>query len=391
MMLTRLANARVFAPEPLGPCDVLVAGRRIAWIGKPEDAPVGSTVESIDLEGRVLVPGFIDGHAHLIGGGGEAGFSSRVPPVPLSRFTTAGVTSVVGVLGTDDLTRSTANLVAQAYGLREEGLGAWCHCGGYHLPPVTITGSVSKDIVFIDPVIGVGEVAISDHRSSQPKLDEILKLASEAHVAGIVTGKAGILHLHLGDGSRGLELVREALATSEIPARVFNPTHVNRQPALFAEAIELAREGATVDITAYPVEDGDPSIPAAEAVRRFIESPAPNARVTVSSDGGGCLPAFDDEGVLTKMDIGSPQCMTDTFTELVTTGMPLELALPAFTSNVATLLRLGDRGRIVEGGVADLVVLDENHRVQDVMAGGRWHVRAGRAQITGTFENSEDK
>ena len=80
----------------------------------------------------------------------------------------------------------------------------------------------------MDAIIGVGEVAISDHRSSQPTLDELLRLASEAHVGGLMSGKAGILHLHVGDGPRGLDLVREALDRSEIPARVFNPTHVNR-------------------------------------------------------------------------------------------------------------------------------------------------------------------
>ena len=90
-----------------------------------------------DLEGRRLIPGFIDGHAHVTGGGGESGFSSRVPPLPLGQFTRAGVTSVIGVLGTDDTTRDTRSLLAQTRALREEGLGAWCHTGGYHVPPVT--------------------------------------------------------------------------------------------------------------------------------------------------------------------------------------------------------------------------------------------------------------
>ncbi len=389
-MLFRLTNARVFAPEPIGLCELVVAGRHIAWIGEPGDAPVDDSIASFDLAGRTLVPGLIDGHAHLTGGGGESGFSSRVPPVPLSRFTSAGVTSVVGVLGTDDVTRDTESLVAAAYALREEGLGAWCHCGGYHLPAVTITGSVRRDIVFIDPVIGVGEVAISDHRSSQPTVDDILKLASDAHVAGIITGKAGILHLHLGDGARGLELVREALAASEIPARVFNPTHVNRQPALFDEALDLAQQGSTVDITAYPVEEGDPSIPAVDAVKRFLDSGAPADKLTVSSDGGGCLPQFDDDGVLTSMDIGNPECLLDTLAELVASGVPLETALPVFTSNPASLLRFHDRGRIATGNIADLVVLDDKHRVTGVIASGTWHVRDSEQLVTGTFESSTE-
>jgi beta-aspartyl-dipeptidase (metallo-type) len=342
----------------------------------------------VDLEGRKVIPGLIDGHAHLTGGGGESGYASRVPPVPLSRFTRAGVTSVVGVLGTDDVTRSTESLVAAAYGLREEGIGAWCHCGGYHLPPVTLSGSVRRDIVFVDPVIGVGEVAISDHRSSQPTLAEILRLAGDAHVAGMMTGKAGILHLHMGDGSRGLELIDRALATSEIPARVFNPTHVNRQRALLDEAVELARRGSTVDITAYPVAEDDPSVPAAVALADFLESGAPADKVTVSSDGGGCLPHFDGDGVLTRMDIGNPAVLLETLAALVADGLALERALPAFTSNAASLLRLAGRGRVAIGGIADLVVLDDDGGAHSVMARGRWHVRNREPVVRGTFENS---
>ena len=388
-MLLRLVNARLYAPESLGIRDILVGGERILHVGEPGSTDWATGAESLDLEGRVVIPSLIDGHAHLTGGGGESGYSSRVPPVPLSRFTRAGVTSVVGVLGTDDVTRTTESLVAAAYGLREEGIGAWCHCGGYHLPPVTITGSVERDIVFVDPVIGVGELAISDHRSSQPTLDEILRIAGGAHVAGMMTGKAGILHLHLGDGTRGLELVREALATSEIPARVFNPTHVNRQPALFEESIALARQGSTVDITAYPVEEGDPSVPAAEALLRYLESGAPADRVTISSDGGGCLPEFDADGVLKRMDIGDPGILIATLAELVASGAALETVLPAFTSNAASLLRFHDRGRVAAGMTADLVVLGDDGMARDVMARGRWHVREGRAIVRGTFENTK--
>jgi len=389
-LLTLLTNARVHAPEPLGVRDLLIAADRIAWIGDAGAAPVlpdSEGVAVVDLEGRRVVPGFVDGHAHLTGGGGESGFRSRVPPVAVSRFTSAGVTAVVGVLGTDDITRSTRDLVAAAYGLREEGIGAWCHCGGYHLPPVTVTGSVSDDIVFVDPVIGVGEVAISDHRSSQPTVDELLRLASEAHVAGLVTGKAGILHLHLGDGERGLDLVRQALAVSELPARVFNPTHVNRQPALFEEALELAKAGAYVDVTAYPVADGDPSLSAADAIRRFLDSDAPADKLTVSSDGGGCLPEFDADGVLTRMDIGSPAALSTTFRELAADGVPLEQLAAVFSANPARLLRLHGRGAIAPGAVADLIVLDDAFHIRDVMASGRWHVREAALVKHGLFES----
>lgn len=386
--LQLLRNVDVFAPEPLGLSQLLVGGGRILWIA-PADAPPpqGLPFDAHDLQGQRLIPGLIDGHVHITGGGGESGFASRVPALPLSRYTRGGVTSVVGVLGTDDLARSTRELVAGVMGLREEGLSAWCHCGGYHLPPTTLTGSVRGDIAFVDCVIGVGEVAISDHRSSQPTLDELLKIAAEAHVAGLMTGKAGIVHLHLGDGPRGLDLVRRALDTSELPARVFNPTHVNRRRALFDEAIELARRGSTIDITAFPVEEGEDAWSAADALARYLDSGAPAERVTVSSDAGGCLACFDGEGRLCGMDIGAPSALSATLAELLQRGRALEQVLPAFTANVARLLRLPGKGRIAVGADADLVLLDAQHRVDSVIARGVWQVRGGRALRGGSFEN----
>jgi beta-aspartyl-dipeptidase (metallo-type) len=389
-MLHLLANAQVFAPENLGVRHLLVGnGRVLAIVNDPDDVSAPGLLVT-DLNGRRLLPGFIDGHAHITGGGGESGFSSRVPPVPLSRFTSAGVTSVVGVLGTDDTTRDTRSVVAQARALREEGMSAWCHTGGYHIPPVTLTGSVRDDIVFIDPIIGVGEVALSDHRSSQPTLDEILRVASDAHVAGLITGKAGILHLHLGDGERGLQMLRDALDQSELPARVFNPTHVNRNKTLFEESIAVANRGCVVDITAFPVEEGGDAWAADVALLRYLDSGAPTANVTISSDGGGCLPEFNAQGEMTKMDIGSPRCLGETLKRLLDRGLDLATVLPAFTSNVARLLRLEDKGTVGLGCAADFIVLNEAHEISDVMLGGVWHVRNGEQKLFGQFEMEDN-
>ncbi len=388
-MLHRITNAHLHAPEDLGLCHLLIAAGQIVAIDRDAPIQIDSRLlaSDIDLESRRLIPGLIDYHTHTTGGGGEAGFATRVPPVPLSRFTTAGVTSVVGLLGTDDLTRSTSSLIAQTMALREEGLSAWCYTGGYHLPPTTLTGSVRSDIVHIDCIIAVGELAISDHRSSQPTLIELMKVASEAHVAGLMTGKAGIVHLHLGDGERGLSLIREALSESELPARVFNPTHVNRRRALFEEACELTAQGCVIDLTAFPVAEGEDAWSASDGLARYLDAGLPFDQVTISSDGGGCLPVFDDQGELESLDYGTSQSMTDCLTELLSTGRPMGDILPAFTRNQARLLKLHRKGRIEVGMDADLVVLDETHRVRDVMALGQWHVREGQLIRQGTFEN----
>ena len=385
-MLTLLRRAEMFSPAPMGKLDVLIAGGLIVGMGPTLEAPRGVETEVVDLDGASLAPGFLDAHVHLTGGGGESGPASRVPPARLSELATAGVTTCVGLLGTDTTTRSMESLVARTLGLREEGLSAYCWTGGYPVPPRTLTGSVRGDITFVDPIVGAGETAISDHRSSQPTLEELLRLAADCHVAGMMSGKAGVLHLHLGDGPRGLDLVRRALDGSELPPSVFHPTHVNRQTRLFDEAAELAGRGVTVDVTAFPVQDGDPGLSAADAILRWIERGLPRERLTCSSDGGGCLPVFDAEGRVTSMDVGRSSALAATLATLLARGVRLQDALPFFTSHVATVLRLGAKGSIRVGGDADLLVLGPRAEVRDVMARGKWLVRDAAPVVRGPFE-----
>jgi beta-aspartyl-dipeptidase (metallo-type) len=385
-----LRNADLYDPEPRGLCHLLIGGERILWVGGEElELPQSLGVAVRDLQGRRVIPGLIDCHVHLTGGGGEAGMHTRVPPLQISRLTMGGVTTVVGLLGTDDTVRSPAELVATARSLIAEGLTAYCYTGGYHVPPVTLTGSVRQDIVHIDLIVGVGELAISDHRSSQPTLDELLRVAGDAHVAGLMTGKAGIVHLHVGDGARGLDLVRRALEQSELPPSMFHPTHVNRRRGLFEEAMELVKLGCVIDLTAFPVEEGEDAWSAPEALTRYLEAGLPPARVTVSSDGGGCLPAFDADGRVTHFDVGRPTAMADALKTLLACGQPLERVLPAFTTNPASVLLLPRKGHLTTGADADLVVLDEGGGVASVMARGRWHVEDGRSVSRGMFERVE--
>ena len=385
--LSVIVNAELYAPEYLGVKSLLVGGGKILAISdEPIILPKELGAEMLYADGRKLIPGYIDSHAHITGGGGEAGFSTQVPPVPVSDFTNAGVTTVVGLLGTDDLTRTTGNMLARVYGLREEGLTAYCWTGGYHLPLTTLTGSAKSDIVYLEPVIGVGEFAISDHRSSQPTFEEVIRLASETHVAGLMTGKAGVLHFHLGDGDRKLEMIERAINETELPARTFNPTHVNRNKPLFDHACELAKRGVPVDITAFPANSSDPGWSAYEAIELAIKRDMSLDKFTVSSDGGGCLPSFDCCGTLTHMDFGRPSTLHETVLECLANGIELETILPLFTSNVADVLRFGHKGRVQVGADADLIILDEQNQVSSVMAMGRWHKKRGEQLVKGTFE-----
>jgi len=335
--------------------------------------PAGVPAEVVDLEGATVIPGLIDGHVHVTGGGGEAGPATRIRRLEAARFHEAGITSCVGVLGTDGTTRTVRDLVSSCLGLREQGVSAWCYTGSYQVPPISLIGSIRDDIVYLDPVIGVGELALSDHRSSQPTLDEILRITSDAYVAGMLSGKAGLVHFHLGDGERGLELIRAALEVAELPARVYHPTHVNRNRRLFEEAKAISTQGVTVDITAFPADDEGYSAP--EAIERWLHAGLSPQGITCSSDGGGCLPVFDGDGRMIEMDVGKPSSILSALKELCEAGQKLEVVLPAFTSNVARILCLPTKGRLAEGLDADLVVLTAAGDVGAVMAGGRWVVQ----------------
>ena len=162
-----IKNIHVYAPEDVGIKDVLV-DEKIIKIGDNLPVIEEYDVEVIDGTGKILVPGFIDCHVHILGGGGEGGARTRTPEIMLSDITTAGVTTVVGCLGTDGTTRTMTNLLAKAKGLEEEGISTYVYTGSYQVPVKTLTGSVTDDIILFDKIIGCGEIAISDHLSRFP-------------------------------------------------------------------------------------------------------------------------------------------------------------------------------------------------------------------------------
>ncbi len=380
-----LRGAVVHAPEPLGHQDVLVGGGAVLAMAPRLDVPP-TLATVVDLDGCVLVPGLVDVHVHLSGGGGEGGAETRVPAVAPSLLAGNGVTTAVGLLGTDGTTRSIRELLAAARALDALGLTAYCYTGSYEVPPPTLTGSVRGDLVHVDRIVAVGELAVSDHRSSQPTFDELVRVAADAHVGGMMAKKAGLVHLHLGDGRRGLELLWRAKETTELPLRVWHPTHVNRNPTLFAESVQWASAGGWVDVSAFPPPYDDGTLDPVDAVATLLDAGC-DARVTLSSDAGGCLPVFDGDGVLRSMEVGSPSGLLHVVRALVARGVPLARALAPVSSTPAALFRLPAKGRVVVGGAADLVALAAHDlSLVHVWARGVPWVSSGSRVRKGPFE-----
>ena len=215
-------NVKLFDPQPMGKVDILVTNDRVAAVGNDLHPQIpGLTV--IDGTGKTAVPGFIDQHVHVTGGGGEGGFNSRTPELMLSTVIKAGVTTLVGLLGTDSYTKSVENVLAKTKEFNADGITAYCLTGAYVYPPVTVTGSVSKDIVYIKEILGC-KLAISDHRCSRPTKEELIRLASDIRMAALVSGKPGILHIHLGGCGRQLEDIIEIVEEAYLPIKHFRPT-----------------------------------------------------------------------------------------------------------------------------------------------------------------------
>ncbi|WP_306599410.1 beta-aspartyl-peptidase [Geothrix sp. 21YS21S-2] len=384
-----IKNAEIHSPSPEGRCDLLAGGGKILRM-HPDIRIPRRYCDVIDARNLIAVPGFIDGHVHIMGGGGEGGPATRTPELVLSDAVMGGVTTIVGCLGTDGVTRTMAGLLAKAQGLEAEGITTFALTGHYAVPVRTLTGTIEGDLLCIEKILGVGEVALSDHRSSQPTFEAFAQLAGETRRGGILSGKAGVVNIHLGDGRRGLEYLRRLLLETEIPARQFLPTHINRNPSLFEEGTAYALSGGFVDFTTSTVpafvEAGE--IKPSEGLRRMLDAGVDPGHITFTSDGQGSLPDFDANGRIQGVGVGR---VTSLFPEVrdavLKEDIPLATALRVITSNPARIFKLQGKGQLAPGMDADIVLLDPRDlTIHTMIAKGRVLMKARKVLVKGTFE-----
>lgn len=359
-MLKLLKGVNCYAPVHLGRRDILVAHEKIISI--ESDIQYGNLpgVEVFDCSGKIACPGFIDQHVHISGGGGEQGPQSSIPPITAETLISAGVTTAVGLLGADAICKSMEGLLMKAYSLEADGITTYIYTGYYGLPAVTITGRVLTDIALIEKVIGAGEIAISDYRSSCPTLNELQKLSYEAITGGRLGKKAGVVHIHVGDGRGGLDPVMELLEKSDFPISMYVPTHLNRNIKLFNQAVQYWLNGGNIDLTAGENKGGC-SVP--ECLDQLLKKGNSLDRVTVSSDGNGSGAGRDHTGIMPLSAL-----FDDIRSAVIDKKLPLETVLTTVTTNVAKLLQLYPaKGILSPGSDADILVLDGNSLKLDLV------------------------
>lgn len=357
-----IKNAKLYSPYDMGIKDILIAGKSIELIDEKIDLSIPN-LEEIDAEGEIVHPGFIDGHVHAIGGGGEAGMLSRVPPLSERKIAEAGVTTVVGLLGTDGYTRTARDLVSKVRGYREWGLSAYCLTGSYQIPTVTLTGDVADDIIWIDEVIGV-KTAISDHRCSFPETKEILNLASKARLASLMSNKCGIVHIHVGADPRGIEQLFEIKEATIIPIKHFYPTHMEGHMDQCRMWMNL---GGHVDLTCHSDTD-----------KKAMELLELNEDlVTLSTDSNGSFPKWNaDRSAVIGMGAGAISELDVYVKKMIDLGLDRTVAYKTVTENPARHMAFSKKGKLEKGMDADIVIRDGD-RIRFVISSGRILVRDG--------------
>jgi beta-aspartyl-dipeptidase (metallo-type) len=378
-----IKNATIYAPNKLGKKDLLIGGGKILAIGDSLSV-TAPEMEVIDMKGRLATPGLIDQHIHLIGAGGKHGFNSLTPEVTLSELIACGSTTVMGLLGTDGVTKSLRTLYAKTKALDKEGITAYMLTGFFGLPPITLTGSVLEDMILVDKVLGC-KIAISDPRSSYPTAKELLNILKDVHVGGLTSGKGGILHVHLGSLDTNMSLLLEIVEKYKFPIKNISPTHVGRTSSLFEEAIRFAKLGGMIDITTGGTKFSEPFEQVVYALKKGVSID----NMTFSSDGNAGMARMNSKGEVMEFYKAPVDLNYKQVVKLVKKGgLSITDALKLVTSGPAKNLSLANKGIIDSDKDADLCFFDNDLNLTDVMAMGNWMMQDGKVIKKGSFETS---
>ena len=345
---------------------VLVAGGHVSWVGPMRDAPRAD--RQIDAEGRLLTPGLIDCHTHLVYAGNRANeFEQRLKGTSYSDIAKAGG----GILSTVRATRAAgenellSSAILRLDRLLAEGVTTVEIKSGYGLDVDTelkmlrVARALARERPVDIRTAFLGAHAFppefKENRSAYVRLvcQEALPSAARAGLADAVDAFCETIALDLEETE---EIFKAALAYN-IPVKLHAEQLSNMGGAKLA-----ARYGAiSCDHLEYLDESGVAALAAASTVAVLL----PGAFYYLHEKQLPPVAELRHRGVpialATDLNPGSSpvhSLLTIMNMACVLFGLTAEESLRAVTVNAARALRLDDRGDISPGRKADLVLWD---------------------------------
>ncbi|MCV0403729.1 MAG: N-acetylglucosamine-6-phosphate deacetylase [Chloroflexi bacterium] len=383
-----LTDARIVAPA--GVIDggwLRASGGRIAGLGPGE--PGADAADAVQLARRWVVPGFVDLHVH--GGGGSSMLSADPDEIAAAAAFHAshGTTRTLASLVSASLDETLAGLAAVRDAARASGAGSGTivgsHLEGPFINPARAGAHDRRHLRDPDPSTFDRMLEAADGTlrviTLAPELPGGLDLVRRAVDAGVVVA--------LGHSEAGRDVAAAAFdAGATLVTHLFNamPPIDHRAPGLATTA--LLRADASCEL----INDG---VHLHDDTSRLAFAAVGPERIALVTDAIPATGLGDGRHRLGPAEIeirdgvarlaGSTTLAGSTLTmdaAFRRAAMDLGLgAAAASTAASATASRvLGideDVGALVAGLAADLVVLDDELRVEAVMIGGEW-TRSGR-------------
>jgi beta-aspartyl-dipeptidase (metallo-type) len=356
-----LRNGHVFSPQYAGVNDILIEDGIITCIRPKISVSAFVCAREIDVSGMFVMPGLIDTHVHIIGGGGETGDGSLIAPLEAASLIQNGITGCVGMLGYERRRKTPQMLFEKAAQFNEAGVETYALTGSYQLPPATLTGSLTEDLETLELCMGAGEIAIEDSRVQGFAMEQIILLLQTVHKAAKKTQKPLKAVFHIGDKAKDLSLLFRMVKIYPQTAEIAIPTHVNRSAQVLEEAAKYIQMGGTVDITAgiTPKEAEEGFIPAPQALAFLLDKTGGLDNVTLSSDAGGSIPVFDEKGAIVSCGTADASALLLDMQAAYRKGMKLSELLKAAAVNPAVIYGLS-QGIIFEGARACINITDDD-------------------------------
>jgi beta-aspartyl-dipeptidase (metallo-type) len=365
--LTLIRGAHIYAPEDLGVGDLLLGyGKVLQVTSRVDVSGLGGLGEAkvIPADGLVAIPGLVDLHLHFMGGAGALGPDDRTLELSAEDILGQGVTSAVGLLGSDPVTRLLPSLYGKALALERAGITTFIYAGGFAYPSPTLTGSVRSDLMLIDKIVGV-KLAVAEAMASSPTVEELARLANDVYAGGRLSGKAGLLHLHLGRDADPFPFLEAVLARSGVPPTTLLLCHVTYSASLFDGARRFVNHGTylAVDSTLGPALEREGTVAPSVAIPGLLEAGVAPNRLILQSDANGYRTAVLESLLATVRELVDER------------GMPLAEALRFATTNPAAALKLaGRKGALVPGADADVVLLAQDFAREYVFTAGQQRI-----------------